>query len=82
MQYFLVEISYEAGNKVGGIWTVLTSKSRVMKAKFGDNYLAIGFYNPSQAAIEMIEEEPSGYILNAIKDMQLPGIKFHYGSWA
>ncbi|MBE5727816.1 hypothetical protein IHE50_00135, partial [Candidatus Parvarchaeota archaeon] len=42
MDYFLVEVSYEAGNKVGGIWTVITSKSSTIKNLFGDNYLAIG----------------------------------------
>jgi len=82
MQYFLVEVSFEVGNKVGGIWTVLTSKSRIIKERFGDNYLAIGYYNPAQAAIELIEEEPTDMILKAIKDFKLPGVKFHYGKWA
>jgi Glycogen synthase. len=61
MDHFLVEVSYEAGNKVGGIWTVITSKSSTIKNLFGDNYLAIGFYNPSQAAIEIVESDPPDF---------------------
>ena len=37
MDKFLIEVSFEAGNKVGGIWTVLTSKSSYMKKQFGGN---------------------------------------------
>ena len=70
MDKFLVEVSFEAGNKVGGIWTVLTSKSSYIKKQFGDNYLAIGFYNPDQAAVEFIESTPPQYIKDAMGDIK------------
>ncbi len=80
--YFLAEVSFEAGNKVGGIWTVLTSKSEYMTQKFGDNYLAVGFYNPTQCAIEFVETPPPQYIKDALLDIKLDGIKIYFGKWA
>ncbi len=79
--YFLAEVSFEAGNKVGGIWTVLTSKSAYVKNAFGDNYLTIGFYNPSQAAVEFMESPPPQYIRDAITDFKLDGVKLYFGKW-
>ena len=79
--YFLAEVSFEAGNKVGGIWTVLTSKSAYVKEAFGDNYLAIGFYNPSQAAVEFMESPPPQYVKDAILDFKLDGVKIYFGKW-
>ena len=82
MDKFLVEVSFEAGNKVGGIWTVLTSKSSYIKKQFGDNYLAIGFYNPNQAAVEFMESPPPQYIKDAMGDVKLDGVKVYFGKWS
>ncbi|MCL4398906.1 hypothetical protein M1293_00125 [Candidatus Parvarchaeota archaeon] len=79
--YFLAEVSFEAGNKVGGIWTVLTSKSGTMKKLFGDDYLAVGFYNQKQASTEVMEETPPDAIKKAISEMGLDGVDVHYGRW-
>ncbi len=81
MDYFLTEVSFEAGNKVGGIWTVLTSKSSKIKDTFGTDYLAIGFYNPTQAAIEFIESDPPDLIKDALAAVKLEGVEFHFGRW-
>ena len=82
MDRFLIEVSFEAGNKVGGIWTVLTSKSSYMKKQFGDNYLAVGFYNPNQAAVEFMESPPPQFIKDALGDIKLDGIKIYFGKWS
>ena len=82
MDKFLIEVSFEAGNKVGGIWTVLTSKSSYMKKQFGDNYLAIGFYNPNQAAVEFMESPPPQYIKDAMANIKLDGVKIYFGKWS
>ncbi|MGC8533021.1 MAG: glycogen/starch synthase [Candidatus Parvarchaeum sp.] len=82
MDKFLIEVSFEAGNKVGGIWTVLTSKSSYIKKQFGDNYLAIGFYNPNQAAVEFMESQPPQYIKDAMADIKLDGVKVYFGRWS
>ena len=39
---FLFETSWEVCNKVGGIYTVLSSKAKTLKASFGDNLIFIG----------------------------------------
>jgi len=39
---FIFEISWEICNKVGGIYTVLASKARVIQEKYNDNYVLIG----------------------------------------
>ena len=39
---FLFETSWEVCNMVGGIYTVLSSKSNAMKSLLGDNYITIG----------------------------------------
>ncbi len=80
--YFLAEVSFEAGNKVGGIWTVLTSKSEYIKQKFGPNYLAVGFYNPTQCAIEFVEAPAPQFVKDAIADIKLDGVKIYFGRWA
>jgi len=39
---FIFEISWEICNKVGGIYTVISSKARATEEKYGDNYVVIG----------------------------------------
>jgi glycosyltransferase involved in cell wall biosynthesis len=41
-QYFIFESSWEVCNKVGGIYTVLSTKAKTMHEKFGDNMILIG----------------------------------------
>lgn len=41
----LLEVSTEAGRKIGGIYTVLRSKAPHIKAKLGDDYFLIGMYD-------------------------------------
>lgn len=39
---FLFETSWEVCNKVGGIYTVLSTKAKTLKSQFGDNLIFIG----------------------------------------
>jgi len=39
---YIFESSWEVCNKIGGIYTVLSSKARTLKDKFGDNLIFIG----------------------------------------
>lgn len=39
---FVFEVSWEVANMVGGIHTVLASKARTMRERFGDDYLCVG----------------------------------------
>ena len=42
MTFHLFEVSWEVCNKVGGIYTVVTSKARTLCDKLGDRYLTLG----------------------------------------
>lgn len=39
---FLFEVSWEVCNKIGGIYTVLSTKAKTLKAQFNDNLIFIG----------------------------------------
>lgn len=40
--FHLFEVSFEVCNKVGGIYTVLSSKAQTLVERFGDDYVCIG----------------------------------------
>jgi len=42
MTFHLFEVSWEVCNKVGGIYTVVTSKARTLTERLGDRYLTLG----------------------------------------
>lgn len=78
----LFETSWEVCNKVGGIYTVLSTKSRVLSEQFGNKLIFIG---PDV----WTKEQPSPYFIerkSLIKDcsskLELPyGIKIRTGRW-
>jgi phosphorylase/glycogen(starch) synthase len=39
---YLFEVSWEVCNKIGGIYTVLSSRSHLLKEEFGNQYIVIG----------------------------------------
>ena len=39
---YVFEVSWEVCNKVGGVYTVLSTKALTMVEKFRDNYILIG----------------------------------------
>ncbi len=77
---YLWEVSFECGNKVGGIWTVITSKNSYMRKKFKDNYFTIGFYDKNK--FEIIKKPVPVYLKKIFKKLNKKGIKLHYGLWA
>jgi len=75
-----LEVSFEAGNKVGGIYTVLVSKARFMKQIYGDNYYAIGFF--SKSSIKDFEEvETPKEFKKIFEELERQGIKCFFGKW-
>ncbi len=79
----LFETSWEVCNKVGGIYTVLSTKADELKKTFGDNLIFIGPDLTDNAG----KENPSfierkSLLRNAISKLQLPdGIKIRVGRW-
>ena len=72
----LFEQSWEVCNKVGGIYTVISTKAKYIKEKYKDKYFLIGPYKNNS---EFIELDPPNYIKEI--NYQLDGIKVHYGYW-
>ena len=76
----LIEISSEAGRKVGGIYTVLRSKAPVLHKKFGDNYLFISMLDEKCSEDVKFTDPPAR--LKAIFDgLAAEGIHCMYGRW-
>ena len=78
---YLFEISYEAVNKVGGIYTVLQSKAEKMSNYYKDNYCLIGPFNPQQAATEFRIRRPSQRTQRVFNSLADEGVNCHYGKW-
>lgn len=78
-QQFLFEVSWEACNKVGGIYTVLRSKLKEVAQFFGDNrYVLIG---PLVATNKYFVEDNTPFCA-AIKDvLQAKNINCKVGYW-
>ena len=58
--YHLFEVSWEVCNKVGGIYTVVSSKAQTLTKKLGDQYVVIGPWLMSDDDEAPFDEEP-GY---------------------
>ena len=72
----LFEQSWEVCNKVGGIYTVISTKAKYIREKYKDKYFLIGPYKNNS---EFFELDPPNYIKEI--NYQLEGIKIHYGYW-
>ena len=75
------EVSFECGNKVGGIYTILQSKSEEMKKKYGENYWTIGFFNPKTYLDNFEDMKPSKELEKVFIELEKEGIKCYYGKW-
>jgi glycogen(starch) synthase len=78
---FLIEISNEVVNGLGGVYTVLATKSSEMKRYYGENYYAIGPYYKRSAQIEFEERTPPSEIKRIFEGLQKEKIICHYGYW-
>jgi glycogen(starch) synthase len=77
----LFECAWEVCWQLGGIYTVLRSKSAAMQETWGDRYFLIGPYNPATAALEFEERPTDGFIRQALDRLREAGMPCHYGHW-
>ena len=78
---FLIEVSWEVCNKVGGIYTVIESKVDEIIKQYASNYLLIGPYlnqNPSMFS----EKAPPQELEPVFNELKKIGIVCHYGKWS
>ncbi len=78
--YQVFEISWEVGNKVGGIHTVLSSKAMTAVERFGDDYVTIGPQLLGGTGNQPPFEEESGFEEFAEGCRQL-GVPVRIGRW-
>ncbi|MBI4449049.1 glycogen/starch synthase [Candidatus Woesearchaeota archaeon] len=76
------EISWEVCNKVGGIYTVVSSKAGQMIARYGkENYTLIGPHFPKKSWGVFEERIPPECWKEAIEELKNEGIICTYGTW-
>lgn len=77
----LFEVSWEACNQVGGIYTVIRSKAPTVCEQWGRRYCLIGPYDPNNAPMEFEETPPAGSLAQVIQSLQEQGYRVHHGRW-
>ncbi len=77
---YLVEVSWEVCNKVGGIYTVIESKISQVIKEYGSNYLLIGPYL-NQNHNMFMEKAPPINLDSIFNELKKIGIICHYGKW-
>ena len=77
----LLECAYEVCNQMGGIYTVLRSKTPSMVSRWGNRYCLVGPYNPQTAQVEFEPAPLVGAIGNAVRRMREAGFEVHFGRW-
>ena len=77
----LFEVAWEVCWQLGGIYTVLRSKTQAMINRWEDRYILIGPYNPATAALEFEEMPTEGVIRETLDRLRNSGIACHYGRW-
>ncbi len=78
----LMEVSWEACNQVGGIYTVIRSKAPVMVNNWGTNYCLIGPYmgRSIQAELEPLDQTADAFG-QAAANLRAKGYDVHYAEW-
>lgn len=77
---YLFEVSWEVCNKVGGIYTVIKSKSAEMM-KLYKNYILVGPYFEHNAKIDFVSMDPPEEFKKVFDELRTQGILCHYGKW-
>ncbi|CAK9292637.1 unnamed protein product [Gordionus sp. m RMFG-2023] len=79
---FVFECSWEAANKVGGIYTVIRSKVAITSDELGEQYCLFGPYNEQQVNQEVERMESSHPVFrDTLKSMRDQSVKVVFGRW-
>lgn len=78
----LFETSWEVCNKIGGIYTVLSSKAKTLKKLYGDNVIFIGPDFPSDSASSPLFTESASVLRKWREGASLScGLRVRTGRW-
>jgi glycogen(starch) synthase len=78
---FLIEASWEVCNKVGGIYTVISSKLAEAMADFDQHYLAVGPYLGANNSSTFKELPIPAGLEPVVAGLLEDGVTLHYGTW-
>ena len=78
---FVFEVSWEVCNKVGGIYTVITSKVGPMMDCYGSRYFTVGPFFPQKLVGVFEEKVPPEELKNVFGRLEKEGIKCYFGKW-
>ncbi len=78
---YLFEVSWEVCNKVGGINTVIASKTPQLVKYYKDRYCLIGPHPPEKTVTEFQEKIPPEKLHHIFERLHKEGIICHYGKW-
>ena len=79
---YFFEISWEVCNKVGGIYTVITSKIQQMLLHYKSNYIAVGPYFPEKNIDDKFKQKtPPDFLKEAFENLHKMGIRCYFGEW-
>jgi len=78
----LFDIGWEVARKVGGIYTVLTTKAEVTVREWGDRFAFVGPFYAKSAATEFEQIRASEFVTRVIDDLyNKHGIRVFFGRW-
>lgn len=78
---YFFEVSWEVCNKVGGIYTVITSKIRPMIERYGEKYFTIGPFFPKNIRGVFEEKVPPSELKGIFGRLEKEGITCYFGKW-
>lgn len=78
---FLFEVSWEVCNKIGGIWTVLKSKTRPTIEQYGEKYCLIGPYFSQASKGEFEQAKIPDEWSKIFLDLEKEGLLLKFGYW-
>jgi glycogen synthase len=78
---YLFESSWEVCNKVGGIYTVVSSKAALLNDIYQKNYFLIGPYFEKKRNFEYQEEKVPDFLKSAFLKLKNEGITCYFGKW-
>lgn len=78
---YLFETSWEVCNMVGGIYTVLSSKSKMMRQLFNEHYITVGPDVVKEAHETLYFVEDNALFRDWREKAQAQGLRFRIGRW-
>jgi glycogen synthase len=78
---YLCEAAWEVCNQVGGIYTVVRSKSPYLVEHWGDRYCLVGPFYPDKSFVEFEEHTIAEPFQSAVEALRAAGIEAVGGRW-